>query len=153
MIRTWAGSVAVGAAFAALVIWIMKSIANSMSSTAGAGILGVPVYAMAAVAVGLCAEAATNSGNDVRLPPPPPPDGKRLFIVAYNSRSGGLWGAIRARSEYELTATWPELLIVRDRPAGLSDEHLSYLYEHELHDIDDAPFGLLHVVAAERHSR
>ena len=100
LIRTWAGSVVVGAAFATLVIATMRSIANSMSS-----------------------------------------------------RSGGLWGAVRARSEHELTTRWPELLIVRDRPAGLSDEHLAYLYDHELHDIDDSPWGILDVVAAERHSR
>jgi len=43
------------------------------------------------------------------------------------------------------------VLIIRDRPAGLSDEHLSYLCQRELRDIDDVPWGLLSVVLAERN--
>jgi hypothetical protein len=77
-------------------------------------------------------------------------DGKRLYLVAYDYGMGGLWGVMLARSAEEITAVYPELTIVRDRPRWMSDDHYASICDHERHDIDGAPWGMLNAVLADR---
>jgi hypothetical protein len=75
---------------------------------------------------------------------------KQLFLVAYDYGPGGLWGAMLARSEEEITCEYPELTIVHERPRWMSDEDYARICNEELHDIDGAPWGILNVVLADR---
>ena len=78
-------------------------------------------------------------------------DDKKLFLVAYDYGTGGLWGAMLARSEDEIHAKYPELGITRERPQWMSDERYEQICQEELHDIDGAPWGILNAVLADRH--
>jgi hypothetical protein len=75
---------------------------------------------------------------------------KQLFLVAYDYGMGGLWGVMRARSEQEIAARYPELAVAHERPAWMSDERFEQLCEQESHDVDGAPWGILNAVLADR---
>lgn len=75
---------------------------------------------------------------------------KRLFLVAYDYGTGGLWGAMLAWSEEEIAREYPELTIVHERPRWMSDDDYTRICDQELHDIDGAPWGILDAVLADR---
>lgn len=75
---------------------------------------------------------------------------KRMFLVAYDYGSGGLWGAMMARSEDEIHKVYPELTVVQERPKWMTEERYRRLCDQEMHDIDGAPWGILNAVVADR---
>ena len=75
---------------------------------------------------------------------------KRPFLIAYDYGTGGLWGAMLARSESEILAKYPELAVVHDRPRWMSEEDLERIYEERVYDVDGAPWGLLDALLADR---
>ena len=77
-------------------------------------------------------------------------DEKILFLIAYDYGMGGLWGAMRARSEGEIKAKYPELGIAHERPPWMTDERYEQICHEELHDIDGAAWGILNAVLADR---
>jgi len=80
-------------------------------------------------------------------------DDKKLFLVAYDYGMGGLWGAMRARSEAEIRQVYPELGIAHERPAWMTEERYAQICTEEMHDIDeDAPWGILEALLADRSS-
>jgi hypothetical protein len=78
---------------------------------------------------------------------------KRLFLVAYDYGSGGLWGAMMARSEDEIRREYPELAIVQHRPRWMTDERYDQICNEELHDVDGAPWGILNALLVDRGRR
>ena len=76
-------------------------------------------------------------------------DAKSEFLIAYDYGTGGLWGVMLARSAEEITTTFPELVVVHDRPRWMSEEDYDHLVE-DLYDIDGAPRGLLNALLADR---
>jgi hypothetical protein len=77
-------------------------------------------------------------------------DDKRIFLVAYDYGMGGLWGAMLARSEAEITSAYPELGIALERPPWMTDDRFDQICAEELHDIDEEPWGILNAVLADR---
>jgi hypothetical protein len=80
-------------------------------------------------------------------------DNKHLFLVCYDYGGGGLWGTMMARSESEIRAVYPELVIVNERPKWMTEERYKQLCEEQLHDIDGAPWGILNALLADRRKR
>jgi hypothetical protein len=66
---------------------------------------------------------------------------------------GGAWGIVNARSKDEIASVYPELVVVDERPAWMAPEDLERLRDHEWHDIDGAPWGILNGILADRHSK
>jgi hypothetical protein len=78
-------------------------------------------------------------------------DGRQdAFLVAYDYGTGGLWGAMLARSEAEIKSVYPELGIAHERPPWMTDDRYEQICAEELHDIDDKPWGILEAVLADR---
>jgi hypothetical protein len=74
---------------------------------------------------------------------------KKPFLIAFDYMKAGYWGVMSARSESEIRAKWPELMIVRDRPHWMSqDDYANYL-DHA-YDIDGAPHGILNIIVDSR---
>jgi hypothetical protein len=79
-------------------------------------------------------------------------DRKSRFLVAYDYGTGGLWGVMLARSADEITTTYPELGVVAERPAWMSEEEYERLAD-DPYDIEGAPRGLLDALLADRQRR
>jgi len=47
---------------------------------------------------------------------------ERDFLVVYDCGMGGVWGFARAQSEAKILRTFPELKVVHDTPAWLTQE-------------------------------
>lgn len=79
---------------------------------------------------------------------------KREFLVAYDeiNLGPGHWGIVNARSEDEIRARYPELRVVHQRPATMSDEQFELLRDLEWHDIDGSPWGILATVLEDRET-
>jgi len=75
---------------------------------------------------------------------------KRMFLVSYDYGSGGLWGAMMARSEEEIRERYPELTVVTERPKWMNEDRYQQIYDKETHDIDGAPWGILNALVADR---
>lgn len=80
-------------------------------------------------------------------------DEKKPFIVCDDYGMGGLWGVMMARSEAEITAKYPELVVVPERPAWMTDESYERMWDNEMHDIDGLPWGMLNGIMADREKR
>jgi hypothetical protein len=50
------------------------------------------------------------------------PVSEREFLVVYDYGMGGVWGFARAQSETEILQTLPELMVIHDRPAWMTQE-------------------------------
>jgi hypothetical protein len=81
------------------------------------------------------------------------PTGKAEYLVCYDYGMGGLWGVFLARTPDEITAMYPELTVVSERPKWMTDPEYQGLRDRELHDIDGAPWGILNVVIEDRKSK
>jgi hypothetical protein len=55
---------------------------------------------------------------------------------------GGLWGVMCARSVDEITSKYPEVNVVSERPAWMTEQHWSEFFD-DPYDIDEAPKGPL----------
>lgn len=74
---------------------------------------------------------------------------KSEFLACYDYGMGGLWGVILARSEEEVTAKYPELVIVAEPPPWMVGEHLERVVSRR-YDIDEEPHGMLKAVVSDR---
>lgn len=75
---------------------------------------------------------------------------KRPFLIEIDHMKAGYWGVMFARSEDEITHKWPEVNIVHDRPAWMSDDRYSQ-YMRRPYDIDsDNPGGILDIIVRSR---
>jgi len=75
---------------------------------------------------------------------------KREFLIAYEYGTGGVWGIMNARSRDEIASIYPEIVVVDTPPSWMKLDYLEYLREHEWHDIDGAPWGILNGILADR---
>ena len=75
---------------------------------------------------------------------------KHEFLVGYDYGMGGLWGIFLAESADEITAVYPELVVVPTRPKWMTEDRYQALRDHELHDVNGAPWGILNAVLADR---
>jgi hypothetical protein len=78
---------------------------------------------------------------------------KSEFLVCYDYGMGGLWGVFTAASASEVTNLYPELVVVTYRPKWMTSESLEQLRSNECHDIDEAPWGILSAVLADRDKK
>ncbi len=76
-------------------------------------------------------------------------EGRTPFLVGYDYGNGGLWCFVSARSEAEITARYPELLVVHERPRWMSQADYDRLLT-EQQDIDGEPEGVLAAVVKTR---
>ena len=74
---------------------------------------------------------------------------KREFLVCYEGASG-LWGIMNAHSTEEIAKIYPELGVADEPPAWMTTDRLERLRDHEWHDIDGAPWGILNALLADR---
>jgi hypothetical protein len=82
-------------------------------------------------------------GSYARPPAPfdyPPP--KRTFLFAYDYGQGGIWAFVEAGSAEDVTARYPVLLPISDRPAWLTPAVQRELAQTMHFDIDE-PSGWL----------
>lgn len=75
---------------------------------------------------------------------------QKTFMAAYDYGTGGLWGIVRAESEEEILRLYPELVIVRVRPAWMTDESYARMMRRETYDLDAPPTGMLKAIVADR---
>jgi hypothetical protein len=68
---------------------------------------------------------------------------KTEFLVAYDYGQGAVWAIVCARSAVEIEREFPELTIVNERPAWMTDTELEKIKEVHSYDINDRTFGLL----------
>lgn len=73
----------------------------------------------------------------------------RPFLVAYDYGMGGLWGVILADSRESIVRQYPELTVVAERPAWMSDERYQRLMS-DPYELDAPPRGMLLAVLADR---
>lgn len=78
---------------------------------------------------------------------------EHVFLVAYDYGMGGLWGAVVAPNEEAIAALYPELTVVHDRPAWMTDDRFDRICDTELHHINGAPWGILNAVLDDRRKR
>ena len=71
---------------------------------------------------------------------------KSEYLVAYDYGMGGLWAYVRAESEAEILAAFPELQVVDERPHWMDDKRAATLDRLDL----DAPTGLLAILLSGR---
>jgi hypothetical protein len=70
------------------------------------------------------------------------------FLVVYDYGQGGFWAIVRAESPVDVQSRFPELTLVPDRPAWMSDQVLSDLHDEVLNVRQ--PTGLLSDILRER---
>ena len=68
---------------------------------------------------------------------------KKRYLVAYDYGQGAVWAIILADSPEEITHDFPELKIVHDRPAWMTEDELEKIEKAHTYDINDRTFGLL----------
>lgn len=64
----------------------------------------------------------------------------------------GYWGVMNARSEDEIKAKWPELVVLHQRPSWMTAEDYENYEEHP-YDIDGASYGILNIILNNRSGR
>ena len=65
------------------------------------------------------------------------------FLAVHDYGTGGIWVIIHARSEQEIIALYPELAVVKERPAWMTDAIYSTIKERMSFDLDQPPSGWL----------
>lgn len=68
---------------------------------------------------------------------------KTPHLVAYDYGQGAVWAVVVADSTAEIERDFPELTVVRDRPAWMTDNELENVEKVHTYDIGDRTFGLL----------
>ena len=75
---------------------------------------------------------------------------KQKHFVVYDYGQGGLWAFIYADSPQQIVELYPELKVVSEIPAWMTDELRSRLETTETYDLDSPPSGLLADLLRER---
>ena len=68
---------------------------------------------------------------------------KQRFLVVYEYGQGALWAFIHADSRSVIEERFPELKLVHDRAAWMTDEIVARLEATETYDLTEPPSGLL----------
>ena len=68
---------------------------------------------------------------------------KQKFLVNYEYGMGGVWALVMANSEEQISERFPELTVVHDRPAWLTEDEARRIEETLTMDIDDADAPVL----------
>jgi len=78
---------------------------------------------------------------------------KQAFLVVYDYGSGGVWAYVRVNSAEEVEREFPELKIVLEPPAWMSEDERRTIAEQATYDLhDDRSFGLLAEILHHRSS-
>ena len=75
---------------------------------------------------------------------------KRRFLALHNYGTGGVWAFIDARTAEEIEVAYPELKVIQQRPAWMTDDICANIASNLTFDIDAPPSGWLAVLVAER---
>jgi hypothetical protein len=75
---------------------------------------------------------------------------KQKHLVVYDYGQGGLWAFIYADSPQQIVDRYPELKVISETPAWMTDELRSRLEATETYDLDAPPSGLLADLLKER---
>ena len=94
LIRTWPGTIAAGAAFATVTLVLVSSAANDQSSMAGMVVIPLLASSTLAVVTAVLVESIRHP-IEWLLPASPSPDCKQAFLIAYDSGTGLVQGAMR----------------------------------------------------------
>jgi hypothetical protein len=62
---------------------------------------------------------------------------KRAFLTVYDYGTGGVWTVLLATSEEEVESKYPELKVVTEPPATMSQGELEEIRARDTLDIDD----------------
>ena len=62
---------------------------------------------------------------------------KRSFLTVYDYGQGGVWLVLLAESRDEVETKYPELTVVENPPASMSDDELTRIKERRTLDVDD----------------
>jgi hypothetical protein len=68
---------------------------------------------------------------------------KTPHLVAYDYGQGAVWAIVIAESTAQIRGDFPELTVVNDRPAWMTDDELAKVEKVHTYDINDRTFGLL----------
>lgn len=68
---------------------------------------------------------------------------KTPFLVAYDYGQGAVWAVVLADSASQIEEEFPELTLVTERPAWLTNREFDKIKELHSYDIDDRTVGLL----------
>jgi hypothetical protein len=77
---------------------------------------------------------------------------RQEFLVAYDYGMGAAWTFVLADSEAQVRQRLPEVTIVHERPAWMSEEHERRLHEQAI-DIEDSSNAFLAALAAGREGQ
>ena len=75
---------------------------------------------------------------------------KKRFLVACDYGQGATWLLIDAESPDVIESRFPELTVVLDRPAWMTEERMRNLEETACYDLGAPLSGFLEVLVAER---
>lgn len=76
---------------------------------------------------------------------------KQRFLVVYDYGMGGVWAYVEAESAEEIVEKFPELSVVSETPAWMSEKDRQSLLART-YDIDEKNFGLLADLLDQRES-
>ncbi len=74
------------------------------------------------------------------------------YLVVYDYGQGGIWAYVNAASPEEIEQRFPELRVIDEPPAWMTEEYRARL-EQTTCDINEAEVGLLADILAQRESR
>jgi hypothetical protein len=75
---------------------------------------------------------------------------KKRYLVVGDYGQGAVWLLIDAESPNLIESKFPELKVVFDRPAWLTEEQMRNLEETACYDLDAPLTGFLELLVAER---
>ena len=115
LIRTWPGTIAAGAAFATVTLVLVSSAANDQSSMAGMVVIPLLASSTLAVVTAVLVESIRHP-IEWLLPASPSPDCKQAFLIAYDSGTGLVQGAIARGPRTRSPTTTPSSSSTSLRP-------------------------------------
>jgi hypothetical protein len=77
--------------------------------------------------------------------------GDTTYLVAYDYGQGAVWAIVSASSAAEISDAFPELTIIDERPAWMTDEELERIRQVHSYGLHDTTFGLLADIVDARH--
>jgi hypothetical protein len=73
------------------------------------------------------------------------------FLVCYDMpRMSGLWAVVEAPSAEAITAKYPEVVVVTERPPWMSEDDYQRMRDDPLWLDEEVPSGIFHVVVTDR---
>lgn len=75
---------------------------------------------------------------------------KQRYLAVYDYGMGGIWAFIFAESPQQIVERYPELKVVSESPAWITDALRRVMEAKETYDLDAPPSGLLADLLKER---